>query len=225
MVGYITKLAGGDFTPTPEGVHLMVCSQVVDLGTQPGSQQFPEPKRKVMIRWELPEERVTIDGQSKPVLHSETYTWSFHEKANLRKMLEAWRGRKFSEEDFAGPPDGFHIGKLLGVPMRGNIVHEAQGDKTYANLASVMPAGIKRREDVPKVEGDSFVFDLDAFDAAIFARLSDFWQGKVKASPEYLKATGKASPEYLKATGNGQAPGASGNGQGPGSDLDDDIPL
>ncbi len=208
MVSYITKSAGGTYSPTPEGVHLMICAQVIDLGTQPGSKQFPEPKRKILIRWELPEERTEIDGQDVPRIHSETYTWSFHEKANLRKMLENWRGRKFTDDDFAGPPDGFHLGKLLGVPMRGNIIHAVEGDKTYANLAAVMPAGIKRREDVPKVEGDSFLFDLDNFDPALFEKLSEHWQEKIKASPEYAALT--------------DAPTGSPAAR---SDLDDDIPF
>jgi hypothetical protein len=34
MVGYITPSAGGDFAPTPEGQHTMVCTRVIDLGTQ-----------------------------------------------------------------------------------------------------------------------------------------------------------------------------------------------
>ena len=33
MVGYITESTGGDFAPTPEGQHIMVCSRIVDLGT------------------------------------------------------------------------------------------------------------------------------------------------------------------------------------------------
>jgi len=215
MVGYITKSnGGGDFTPLSAGVHLMVCAQVVDLGTQPGSQQFPTPRRKVLIRWEVPGERI----EGKPAIHSEKYTWSFHEKATLRQMLENWRGKKFTDEDFAGPPKGFHIRNLLGVPMMGLIVHDEKGDKTYANLKTAMPSGLKDRSQWPKVEGESFFLDLDDFDEGTFAKLSEGWQGIIKGSPEYQAATGRRfdAPE----DGYDLPPGLSSY-----DDLSDDIPF
>lgn len=183
MVGYIQESTGGDFKPTPEGQHVMVCSRVIDLGTQ-RSEFNGEVKhsRKVLIVWELPNER-TDDG--KPLIHSEKFTWSFHEKANLRKTLEAWRGRKFKEEDFSGPPNGFHIKNVIGVPCYGQIVHD-QGNngKTYANLSSLM-AFPGKRDEWPKVEGEQLFFDLDNYDEATFGKLSDYWQGVIKQSPEW----------------------------------------
>lgn len=183
MVGYIQESTGGDFKPTPEGQHVMVCSRVIDLGTQ-RSEFNGEVKhsRKVLIVWELPNER-TDDG--KPLIHSEKFTWSFHEKANLRKTLEAWRGRKFKDEDFSGPPNGFHIKNVIGVPCYGQIVHD-QGNngKTYANLSSLM-AFPGKRDEWPKVEGEQLFFDLDSYDEATFGKLSDYWQGVIKQSPEW----------------------------------------
>lgn len=183
MVGYIQESTGGDFKPTPEGQHVMVCSRVIDLGTQ-RSEFNGEVKhaRKVLIVWELPNER-TDDG--KPLIHSEKFTWSFHEKANLRKTLEAWRGRKFKDEDFSGPPNGFHIKNVIGVPCYGQVVHD-QGNngKTYANLSSLM-AFPGKRDEWPKVEGEQLFFDLDNYDETTFGKLSEYWQGVIKQSPEW----------------------------------------
>ena len=183
MVGYIQESTGGDFKPTPEGQHVMVCSRVIDLGTQ-RSEFNGEVKhsRKVLIVWELPNER-TDDG--KPLIHSEKFTWSFHEKANLRKTLEAWRGRKFKDEDFSGPPNGFHIKNVIGVPCYGQVVHD-QGNngKTYANLSSLM-AFPGKRDEWPKVEGEQLFFDLDNYDETVFGKLSEYWQGVIKLSPEW----------------------------------------
>lgn len=215
MVGYIEKSAGGDFTPTPAGVHLMICSQVIDLGTQPGSQMYPAPKRKVMIRWEVPNERVEIDGKDLPAIHSEKYTWSFHENANLRDMLESWRGKTFVEDDFAGPPNGFHIKNLLGVPMMGQVFHESKGDKTYANLKTAMPAGIKKPE-WPALEGPSYFFDLDDFNQEVFDQLSDYYKTTIQGSPEYQKLFG--SNQHSQQSEN---PGAGMQH----ADLDDEIPF
>jgi hypothetical protein len=209
MVGYITESTGGDFKPTPEGQHVMVCSRIVDLGTQ--KTEFngeTKHQRKVLIVWEIPGART---DDNKPLMHSEKFTWSFHEKANLRKTLEAWRGRKFKEEDFSGPPNGFHIKNVLGVPCYGQVIHEqANNGKTYANLSSIM-AFPGKREDWPKVEGAQLFFDLDSYDEATFAQLSEYWQGVIKQSPEWSGITSLDDK-----------PGDYGDGRDP---MDDEIPF
>ena len=220
MVGYISESSGGNYTPTPEGQHIMVCSRIVDLGTQPGSPMYPAPKRKIRVFWELPEERVKYtdqDGneQEGPVLHSEQYTVSFHEKANLRKDLEAWRGKTFEEKDFAGPPDGFHLSKLLGIPAVAQIIHEHRDGKTYANLNSIMrPRKTEFDEWKDKIEGPRIFFDLDDFDQAEFDKQSD-----------RLKETIKNSPEYQRIFSDDPAAGYTPQSENPAGDIDDEIPF
>lgn len=212
MVGYIAESKGGDFAPTPEGQHIMVCSRIIDLGTQTTTYQGDTKRqRKVLLCWELPNERIkNADGHDMPVMHIAKYTWSFHEKANLRKDLESWRGRKFKDEDFSGPPSGFHITKLLGVPCYGQIVHEqAENGKTYANLSAIM-AFPGKQADWPKLEGEQIFFDLDAFDGATFDKLSEYWQGVIKGSPEYAEAVGSPHNDPHGGTAN---------------DPDDEIPF
>lgn len=194
MVGYIEESKGGDFRPTPEGVHLMVCTRVIDLGTQ--KTEFNgevKHQRKVLISWEIPGERIQVDGRDVPVLHSEKFTWSFHEKANLRKVLEAWRGKKFVDADFAGPPNGFHIKNLLGVPCNGQVMHETGNNgRIYANLSSVMKYTAPR-EHWPQAEGELIFFDLDAPDRDLFSKLPKYWQGLIAESPEG-RAAGLEAP-------------------------------
>jgi hypothetical protein len=191
MVGYIEESKGGDFKPTPEGQHQMVCCRIIDLGTQ--KTEFNgevKHQRKVLIGWEIPAERIEVDGRDLPAIHYEKYTWSFHEKANLRKVLESWRGKRFKDEDFSGPPNGFHIKSVLGVPCYGQVIHETGANgKTYANLSSIMSFPGKR-DDWPKVEGEQMFFDLDNFDADSYMKLSDYWKGVIAQSPEYIEAIG-----------------------------------
>jgi hypothetical protein len=215
MVGYIQPSTGGDFAPTPEGQHAMVCCRVIDLGTQRTEYQGETKMlRKILIGWEVPAER--INGE--PVLHLAKYTWSFHEKANLRKDLESWRGRKFKDEDFAGPPNGFHIKNLIGVPCYGQIVHEqSQNGKTYANLSAIM-AFPGKREDWPKVEGQPLYLDLDDFDQGAFDRLSEYWQGVIKGAPEYQRQFGQAPEGHNHGPSRGQS-------ENPGAGMDDEIPF
>jgi hypothetical protein len=61
---------------------------------------------------------------------------SLHEKANLRKFLESWRGRAFTKEEL----DGFDIFTVLGVVGQVQVIHNVGDDgQTYANVKAVMP--------------------------------------------------------------------------------------
>ena len=83
------------------------------------------------------------------------YTLSMSEKANLRKHLETWRGKAFTEADFG--PGGFNMAKLLGVNMY------LDGSPTEQRIAEISvpaaaPSGIAYRvtlmpfvEDLSKV--------------------------------------------------------------------------
>lgn len=227
MVGYITESAGGNYAPTPEGQHIMVCSRIIDLGTQPGSPMFPAPKRRIRIFWELPDERVKfLDAEGReqegPVLHSEQFAVSFHEKATLRQRLESWRGAPFKPEDFAGPPNGFHLSKLIGVPAMAQIIHEHRDGKTYANLNSIMrPPKVMFDQYRGKIEGQTIFFDLDDFQQEEFDKLSERVQETIKNSPEYKKLFGGQ-----QEAGRGGAPagGAPTNAQGDMPDYSD-IPF
>ena len=199
MVGYITESTGGDFKPTPEGQHTMIGARVIDLGTQ--KTEFSgetKHQRKVLLGWEVVGCRVTVDGKDLPAIHYEKFTWSFHEKAKLRPFLESWRGAKFREEDFSGPPKGFHIKNVIGVPCLAQVMHETAGNgKTYANISSIMKFP-GTRDQWPKLEGEGLFLDLDNFDPITFGKLSDYWQGVVKASPEGQDAIAGVSRDDVR---------------------------
>ena len=70
------------------------------------------------------------------------YTLSLHERAALRKDLESWRGRKFTEMEL----DGFDLEKLLGVNAQVAVTHDLGDDGTiYANVSTVVPPREGRR--------------------------------------------------------------------------------
>jgi hypothetical protein len=92
------------FTPAPEGLHQAVCVDVVDLGLVEGPWGA---KPTVEIRWELD---LTHEETGRPFLVSKRYTLTLNEKGNLRPMLEAWRGRKFTPQEL----EGFDLERLLG---------------------------------------------------------------------------------------------------------------
>ena len=130
---------GGDYIPIPEDLHLAVCYGIWDLGSQ-FTHFSDRPVHKVVIVWEIPGCRGEFERDGKmvnlPRVISRIYTLSLHEKANLRKNLESWRGKKFSEEELKG----FDLKKLLGVPCQIQVIHNVKDDKTYANISAIIKA-------------------------------------------------------------------------------------
>lgn len=170
---------GGDFTPVPMGTHFAVCDMVVDLGKQKiSSPQFGESvKHQIYLRWQIPSERVTWkDGDVEkegPAVIGKTYTLSLGEKANLRKDLQAWRGKAFTPDELRG----FDVTCLAGIPAMVTVTHTDKDGRTYANIASL--GGIPKGVDKPKLEGDAVIYDAE--NTATFERLSKRLQERVQA--------------------------------------------
>lgn len=207
----LEKPEGGDFKPAPAGAHRAVCIRFIDLGTQmiewQGETKYA---RKVLIMWELTDEIADFNGEQKPFIVSRKYTWSMHEKANLRKDLESWRAKRFSDADFG--PDGFDTKNLIGVPAMVTITH-SEGDTVYANVTGISP--LPKAMEKPGIINPTVYLSLekDEFDREVFLTLSDKMQEIVRKSPEYGSAVSGA------LDGTGSVDGIAG------TDLDDDIPF
>lgn len=140
------------FPPVPEGVHHAICIAIYDVGHQ-FSEKWNKTSHQVVIVWEFPEVRIEIekDGtkQDLPRLISKTYTLSLNDRAALRKDLQAWRGKNFTQAEL----DGFELEDLLRVNAMIGVIHKKKDNKTFANLSSIAPLykAIKRLEPESKV--------------------------------------------------------------------------
>lgn len=182
-MGIILADNSSSYTPLEEGVYMAVCNQIIDLGEQESTGQFGDRVvRQAFIQWELPEEVVEVDGVEKPRRIGKTYNLSFNEKATLRKDLENWRGRKFTEEELRG----FDLDNILGKGCQIQIIHTSKGDKVYDNVAGIMclPRGMKLD---PPAEVYSFVLEESRLD-------------EIEAMPEWLQKRIKAGLTYQKLT-------------------------
>ena len=140
--------------PVEEGTHLGVCSMLIDLGMQ-YSEIYKKSQRKVLIGWELPDETIEIDGEQKPRVLSKRYTANLSEKSNLRKDLASWRGRDFTPEELKA----FDLKNIVGASCLLTVIHSKSGEKTYANIQSVvkLPKGMAKQA----LSEPPVVFDLD----------------------------------------------------------------
>ena len=124
---------GADFKPAPAGNWPAVCYRLIDLGTQETEYEGKKGKaHQISIWWELHDEE-TMTDEGKPMLIFKTFTFSMSEKANLRKVLESWRGKAFTAEDFGN----FDMRNLLGVPCLVNVAHKDGRNGTYSYVAGV----------------------------------------------------------------------------------------
>jgi hypothetical protein len=132
--------AGGDFKPAPEGLWPAVCVDVVDRGIV--KSQMYKPRHMIQIRWILNAEPPLEDGR--PHMAVASFGATLGEKSKLRPFLEAWRGRKFTEEEL----EGFDIESVIGANCQLQIIHNKYNGKTYGNVQSVVPAarGAKKME-------------------------------------------------------------------------------
>lgn len=120
-----------EFTPAPEGLHQGVAVDVVDLGLVQ-TQYGTKPMLKIV--WQL--EEINPKNEKRFIV-SQRFTQSLHKKSRLRPMLEAWRGKKFTDEELKG----FDPEILVGVNCQVQVVHSV-GDEgqIYSNVQAVVPA-------------------------------------------------------------------------------------
>lgn len=155
---------GSEFEPIEEGMFHAVCYSIIDLGTQ-YNKTFNKSARRVLITWEIPNQRLDIksdDGQtvSMPRAISKEYTLSLHEKASLRKDLESWRGKRFTETELKG----FNVFNVIGANCTIQVLHHKKIDstgqeKTYANIVAIMPIMDKNNSLDPENPKRMFSFE------------------------------------------------------------------
>jgi hypothetical protein len=100
---------------------------------------------------------------------------SLNEKSTLYALLTSWRGKAFTPEELKR----FDLGKIAGKPAFINVTHSVKGDRTYANLTSIMP--LPKAIPAPVLEGEALVYSTDAPDGVIFDKLPTWMQDKIAA--------------------------------------------
>jgi hypothetical protein len=177
---FVSASSGGNYPerkPLEAGAYAAVCDMVVDLGVQPSPGGQYAPKRTLLLRFQIPSERVEItkDGETKslPAVISRTVGLSLNEKATLRQLLQSWRGRAFTPDELKK----FDLLNVLGKPAFVNVTHSVKGDKTYANLTSIMP--LPKGMPAPTLEGEALWFSVDSPNSEAFDKLPAWVQDKI----------------------------------------------
>jgi len=169
----------------PEGLYEAKCISVVDLGEQETEYQgVTKYKNQVLLEWEIPEIVIEYekDGEKKKFnqIVRKTYTANLGEKSNLRKDLNSWRGKAFTEEELKA----FNLKNILGKDCNIQIIHETKNDKTW-NIINVLPVGKTHTPIAVENELKSFDFDVD--DLKKIADFPEWLQEKITNSMTFQK--------------------------------------
>ena len=188
---------GGGFEPAPAGSHVARCYMCVDVGTH-HNPMFDNYRHQWMIGFELPNEppRKWKDKEGVEMERPETvgkfYTASLNEKATLRKDLESWRGRPFTETEL----EGFDPKNIIGKPCMLNVVHKQKknGDMK-AEIAAIMP--LPKGTTCPAPVHSEVFYDIGMHDKILFESLPKGLQDMIKRSQEWKEMGDKqpAAPE------------------------------
>jgi hypothetical protein len=136
MADEIVVTGESGFAPAPEGQHLAVCVDVVDLGERVESFQGGTPKitKKVALVFQLAD---TNPDTGESFEASIEKTIAFGQTAGLRKFLSAWRGKAYSDAEAAA---GVPLAKLVGVNAIVQIEHRtSKKGRIYATISNIMP--------------------------------------------------------------------------------------
>lgn len=206
-MSFIVESTGNrEFKMVPPGSHLARLYRIVDLGTQPtewqGQQKF---LRKIMLSWEVHSEDEAgdplITDEGAPLALFKNYTLSWSENSNLRKDLQAWRGKPWTDAE----ANRFDLKNILGQFCMLNVIHRpGQNGKIYANVSGIapVPAAIKKNG-LPEGINEIQMFRLAEPDWELYETFSKGLKAKIEASPEYKALTGRKAPAAAKGGDSG----------------------
>lgn len=182
MKGIIVKSSNQKKEIVPAGTHFARCYSMIHIGVVEwefqGEKKF---NNKVRLTWELPYEMRDFGGEQKPLVISKEYTLSMHEKSNLRKDLEMWRGKVFTNKELGD----FDVTDLLGKTCNLSVIHKvAKNGNEFAQVGGV--SAIQKGVEVLEQFNPTFIFnygyhfDLDWLDSQ-----PEWIQEQIKSSEDY----------------------------------------
>lgn len=185
--------------------------QIVDVGeheqtdfqTGEGTGKFA---RELFFAYELPTERIEVNGEDKPKWISERLKFSLNEKSKLTARLSALAGKKPAKT----------IEDLLGNPCMVEIGSTKNGNAKITNVSKLMK-GVS----VGDLENDARAFDMDEPDMDIWDTLPDFIKKMIKDARNFPNS---AIEQKLIERGEDVEQEEKEEAE-PEPDFDDDVPF
>lgn len=166
--------------PVPAGTYRGTLVHAIDLGEQLcKGKKVDFYQNQIVYTFELVGKTKEVDGQQKVIDLSRTFGFTRGANSAFRKFVQDWTGKKMTDDEW----DEFDPGSLLSKNAMLSVVHNDTGE--YANISAAMQP----------FDGDVYpsptlpllYFDMDKWDDAVFAKLPEWAQEKIKKSTQYQK--------------------------------------
>lgn len=174
-----TKKQTSNIPPLEGGTYSAVCVGVIDIGEQK-NEKFGNYSNKMIFIFEIPDEKIEIDGEMKPRWLSQEYTVSLSDKSNLTRTLTSWRGKPLTEEE---SKKGFDLSNMLDVGCQLQVIVESKEDRHYNKITAVI--GLPKGMEKPKHINDLLLYDMDSPDKEVFEKLPEWIKAKIEKSTQY----------------------------------------
>ena len=138
-----------------------------------------------MFIFEIPGERVTVDGADKPRwLSSKRLTVSLHERSALYQLLTSWRGKALSDAELDPMGDGFDLTRMAGQGAMLSVSVVEKDDGSRHNKIEAV-TGIPKGIAPPQPESEVLVFDADEPDMQTLGKLPEWVQDIIRKSTQF----------------------------------------
>jgi hypothetical protein len=187
----------GGFEAPEAGTDTGILIRIIDIGTHTSTYQGQESaRRKVVFVFELPNQK----GQERtPLTVSKFYTFSMHEKANLRRDLETWRGKPYTSAEL----EVFDPARLLGQPCLLTLKERTTADgKLRIDVAQITSLAKEMSRPGAPVN-ETYVYDLDDHNPEVFEKISDGLKRLITASAEWPEVQARQARKAASGTSYG----------------------
>jgi len=167
----------------PSGTHVARCYSMIHIGTVEweynGETKYTD---KLRLTFELPHEVREYGGKELPMVIDKEYTNSLHEKANLRRDVEGWRGKAFTNSELSG---GFDVTDLIGDAVTLSVLHKtSRGGNEFAQIGSI--SSLTKGTECPEQINQNFIFNYhDNFNEEWLEAQPQWIQDQIKGTDEY----------------------------------------
>lgn len=176
--------AAVEIPPLPIDTYMGVCVAVVELGEQ--YQQYDKQKQgkyvnECMFIFEIPGERIQIDGEDKPRWVNRRVSQLISPTSTLYGILESWRGHPLTEQEKVS---GVDLTALNGKPaMLSVTIKEGKDGKARNAITAIskFPKGVVP----PQPESELLLFDIDEPDMETFSKLPKWVQNTIAKSTQF----------------------------------------
>ena len=134
----VIQKSESSYSLAPAGSHVARCYACISLGTQASPNPQYKPRFQVVVFFELPNETVTVNGETRPMVVGKflgTSMGSPNKPSATNLFLTAWRGKPFTPEDIGR----FDLANVVGAAAMLNIIHEDKNGKQREVIASISP--------------------------------------------------------------------------------------